>query len=59
MFKPGRKITSIAVLVKELQTTKWIYWGRGPKHCGWLWSQHLRTLMGLMEQGRLRKAVRL
>lgn len=56
-FQPGPPITSVDELVKLCRKGTWFYaWTGRPIHPGWILSQHLQEITGLMSRGKLRVA---
>ncbi len=56
-FRPGAKITSVALLASLLRQEAWIYLNHKPMHPSFLEGMTLRTLRQYAERGRLREAV--
>lgn len=54
-FRQGAVIKTMAVLVKELDAGRWIYWNHKPQHPGWIISMTYRTLRQAVAVGMLRK----
>jgi hypothetical protein len=57
-FTKGRRINSLAELVKLLCNSTWIYWGNTPKHPSILWHMELWTLRDAVTKGILYVALK-
>lgn len=58
MFRPGRKITSMAILDRELSAGNYIMINSKPFHPGWTQSMQYRLLKEYVTRGCARIAIK-
>lgn len=55
-YRPGRKIRTVATLLREIDAGRYVYWGKRPCHPSWLGSMQYFVLRTLARYGQFRFA---
>lgn len=56
-FTKGEPIRDLATLVRLIQANRWVFWGKAPKHPGFLLSMTLHTLASGVRGGLVSYAI--
>ena len=58
MFRKGRKLRSMSEVQKHIGRGNYIFMLDKPQHPGWIRSMQYGTVLGFLQQGYLREALR-
>lgn len=57
LYQKGERFPDILAVIEAIRSGKYTYWHDKPMHPGWMWSQHLGTLIGAAGRGELYQAI--